>query len=181
MAELIDVLNEDGYKIGEIARNIAHIQGLWHKSVHVWVVNDKGQILLQHRCRDKKFFPSCWDCAFAGHISARENSIGSAIREGSEEIGLELTEDDFQFLFTYKDMLRSGKLVSNEFVDVFLVRKNVELDKLTLQKEEVDDVKWIDQEVFFAQIMKKEGNYLFHGEEEYIRLEEILRKDLFIE
>lgn len=77
MEELIDLLDENGNMIGTIDKAIAHRDGLWHKSVHIWMVNDKNEILLQHRCAEKNFFPNFWDCSFAGHVGAGEESIES--------------------------------------------------------------------------------------------------------
>ncbi len=176
MTEWLKLYDERGVQIGEVERGEAHRLGRWHKSVHVWVVNDGGEILLQHRCMDKKFFPNCWDCAFAGHVEGGESSITTAIREGKEEIGLALLPEELEFLFTYKDVLDFEDKINKEFVDVFLVRKNVCLQDLVLQREEVDDVKYMSGEEFFDKILKKKGDFLFHGEEEYVRLKEILAK-----
>ena len=172
--EMIDLLNENGQVIGVVDKAVAHKEGLWHKSVHVWIVNDKDEILLAHRCKEKTFFPNCWDCSFAGHIGAGESSLSSAIREGNEEIGLELNKSDFEYLYTFKDKLVWKNKHSNEFVDVYLIRKNVNLNKLKLQEEEVDDVKWMKTEDFFNEILTGYGEYLFHAKEEYLRLKECL-------
>lgn len=173
--EMIDFFDEDGVKIGVIDKAIAHKEGQWHRSVHVWLINDKQELLLAHRCKEKTFFANCWDCAFAGHVGAGESSIVSAIREGKEEIGLNLNESEFEYLFTFKDKLIWQDKISNEFVDVYLVRKNIDLNQLVYQKEEVDDVKWIDKEEFFDLILNNKGDFLFHDKKEYIRLKDILK------
>lgn len=181
MAELIDWLNEKGEKIGEVERAVAHKNGYWHKSVHVWIINDRDEVLLQHRCRAKKFFPNRWDCAFAGHVDAGESSLISALREGKEELGIELDKNEFELLFTYKDILTHKNMFSKEFVDVYLVKKNVNISELSFQKEEVDTVKWIKKDVLFKEIASQQkngrGEYLLHGEEEYDRLYQILNTE----
>ncbi len=102
--EMIDQLNEEtGEVIGIVDKDIAHRDGLWHKSVHVWIVNDKNQILLQQRCAEKKFYPNVWDSSFAGHVGAGEDSITSAIREGEEELGIQVDINKMNYLFTYKE------------------------------------------------------------------------------
>lgn len=174
--EMIDLLDESGKYIGVVDKAIAHKEGLWHKSVHVWLVNNKDEILLAHRCKEKTFFPNCWDCAFAGHIGAGETSLDSAIREGEEEIGLNFVEKDFEYLFTFKDKLIWQDKCSNEFVDVYLIRKNIQLSNVKLQKEEVDNIKWMKIDEFFSEILSGKGEYLFHGKEEYLHLKEHLLK-----
>lgn len=175
MQEMIDWLNEAGKKIGVVGRNIAHKDGLWHKSVHVWVVNDKGQVLLQHRCKEKRFFPSKWDCAFAGHVDAGENSLSTAIREGKEELGLKFHEEEFEFLCNIKDSLVWQELISNEFVDVYLVRKNIGISQICMQKEEVDEIKWVNIDKFFHLIESCDDNFILHAREEYDKLKEKLK------
>ena len=41
--EMIDQYNIRGEKIGVVDKQIAHRDGLWHKSVHVWIINKKGE------------------------------------------------------------------------------------------------------------------------------------------
>ncbi len=173
MEELIDLLDENGNMIGTIDKAIAHRDGLWHKSVHIWMVNDKNEILLQHRCAEKNFFPNFWDCLFAGHVGAGEESIESVLREGKEEIGLNLQKDEVKHLFRFKEHFEWGNIVSNEFVDVFLIRKNYEIDKDKFQKEEVDGLKWVKLSQFFKMIDEGDKTLIPHTEE-YKKLKDIL-------
>ena len=54
MEELFDVLNEDGRYTGRTeSRENCHKKGLWHKAVVVFVINSKGQVLLQKRSGKK--------------------------------------------------------------------------------------------------------------------------------
>ena len=53
--EKIEVLNEKGEKTGEVvSREEVHRLGLWHKTVHIWIVNGKNEVLLQKRCAQKE-------------------------------------------------------------------------------------------------------------------------------
>lgn len=144
--ELIDYYNENGTHLGLIDKAIAHSKGLWHKSVHVWIVNDKKEVLLQRRCSQKKFFPNFWDCSFAGHIGAGETSIISAIREAKEEIGLTVEENELKFLFTEKQEYSWDKILSREFVDVYVLHKNIDTNTLTFQEEEVESAEFVNLE-----------------------------------
>ena len=50
MEELIDVLDENGIKTGEILpRSEVHRRGLWHKVILIAIVNEKNQVLMQQR------------------------------------------------------------------------------------------------------------------------------------
>lgn len=91
MPELIDVIDKDGAKTGEVAtRDEVHRRGLWHKIAAVAVIDSKNRILLQQRSMDKLTNPGKWDIAAAGHVDAGENTLTTAIRETAEEVGLKV-------------------------------------------------------------------------------------------
>lgn len=171
--EIIDLLDEQGNKIGTIDKAIAHKKGLWHRSVHVWIINDKGQILLQKRCSDKNFFPNFWDCSFAGHIDAGEDSATAALREGKEELGIDLTKDQLQFLFTIKEELVWQDIKSNEFVDVYLLKSNITEKSLSFQAEEVETAKFFDIKEFYKNISNAD---IFPHYQEYELLKPFILK-----
>ena len=102
--ELFDTYHENGTPTGQsIAKNIAHSQGLWHKAVHIWIMNDKNQLLLQKRAANLQFFPNLWDISAAGHLTAGQTSIQGARRETFEELGINIQETQLELLFTAKD------------------------------------------------------------------------------
>lgn len=147
--EMIDEYNKLGQKIGVVDKEIAHRDGLWHKAIHVWIVNDKDEVLLQYRCAEKKLYPNMWDTSFAGHIGTGESSIEAVIREGKEELGIDVDLDKLELLITSVEKVRFRKIVSNEFIDVYMLRQNVDLDKIVLQKEEVSNAKYVSMDEFF--------------------------------
>lgn len=59
--ERFDVLNEDGSHKGfSKARSLVHRDGDWHRSTHIWVLNARGQVLVQRRAAGKDTFPVRW-------------------------------------------------------------------------------------------------------------------------
>lgn len=171
--EIIDEYNNIGEKIGTVDKEIAHEKGLWHKSVHVWIVNDKNEILLQYRCADKKLYPNTWDVSFAGHISVGESSVEAVIREGKEELGIEVNLDKLNYVFTNREEIKYKEIDSKEFVDIFILKQDIKLDKIEFQKEEVSDAKYVSIDEFFK--LAKENKIMPH-EIEYMVLEKILKK-----
>lgn len=86
MPEMIDVLDENGIKTGQIAsRDEVHKKGLWHRCIVVAILNDKNEILLQQRSQEKLTHPGKWDLAAAGHVDAGEDALSAAMRETTEE------------------------------------------------------------------------------------------------
>ncbi len=171
--ELIDYYDENGRLLGVIDKAIAHREGLWHKSVHLWIFNSKNQVLLQKRCAQKKFFPGYWDVSVAGHISAGENSIDTSLREAKEEIGLNTNENEIEFAFTIKEKFKWKDIQSNEFVDVYILNKDINLSKLKFQKEEVETVQFVDKSIIFSPNPNAD---IFPHYEEYKLLENLINE-----
>ena len=145
MDEMIDVLDEyTGEKTGEvISKNEAHSKGIWHGSIHVLIVNnDKTKTLLQKRCAEKKLYPNTWDIAVGGHISAGEDDITSAKRELEEELGLNPEELKIEKVDRITEKLVNNGVISNEYVSIFIVYADIDINDITLQVEEVSEAKW---------------------------------------
>lgn len=74
------------------ARQKAHADGLWHRSVGVWLFNSKGRVLLQKRSPEKDTFPSRLDISVGGHIDGLNGCPFDALkRECYEELSLDIT------------------------------------------------------------------------------------------
>ena len=173
-AEIINEYNTRGEKIGEVDKDIAHQKGLWHKSVHVWVINDNNEILLQYRCKDKDLYPNTWDCSFAGHINSYENSIDALVREGKEELGIDINLDKLEYVFTTKEILKYNDVDNREFVDIFILRQNIKLEDIKFQEEEVSGAKYVNYDEFFKLI---DDNKLLPHDIEYSVLKITLKNN----
>ena len=167
--ELIDVLNKDGSFSGKtLMKSVVHREGLWHASVQVWIYTFKGEVLLQKRAPNKDTYPNLWDISVAGHLTAGDSAANAALREIKEEIGLELSKGDLQFLKTNKVSKQpSDSILDNEFNHMYLVSYPVKIDKLTLQVEEVADVKLIPIKEFQKELRTNYNDYVPHGSDYY--------------
>ncbi|MEH7883931.1 GNAT family N-acetyltransferase [Bacillus sp. JJ1609] len=111
--------------------------GDYHIVVHVWIMNDKGEFLIQKRQPWKKGWSNMWDCSAAGSAILGDNSEMAAVREAKEELGIDLDIASGERLFTVK--------FSCGFDDIWLVRQNIAIEDLSLQEEEVADAKWASE------------------------------------
>ena len=160
MTEFLDIVNENGIPTGQIvARDIAHLKGVWHRTSHVWLVRKKKetlQILLQKRSREKESFPGLYATSSAGHIPAGEEPLPSALRELSEELGIVAEPEELIHVGTFRIQYEKefhGRLFrDNEVTQVFVYAKPVEIERLTLQASEVDEVRWFDLEEIWVEI-----------------------------
>ena len=144
MEELIDVLNEDGTKTGEVVtRREVHEKGLWHRIVVIAILDKEGHLLMQQRSKHVKTNPEKWDISAAGHVSAGQTSIEAAIREVKEEVGLEIKSEELTYITTYCEPTRKqGDIIDNQFYDFDIVIKpNINMANVKMQESEVENVK----------------------------------------
>lgn len=167
MQEYFDVLDEEGNLTGQKKlRDDVHKDGDWHKTVHIWIVNDKGELILQKRSHEKQTNPDMWTTSTSGHLSAGDIPLTGAIRELNEEIGLQVNEAELEYLFTIKEhtVHRNGELINNEIIDVFLISKNVNIKDLKLQEEEVSEIKYISIKEFEEMVTTNSKELVQHKE-----------------
>ena len=151
MKEYLDVVDENGTPTGKtVERSVAHREGFPHRTSHLWLVRKHGgriQVLLQKRAMTKSF-PGCYDISSAGHIPAGQDYYPSAIRELKEELGFTAKESELipcgDMKIVWDDVFFGIPYHDRQYTKVLLLWADVEEDQLTLQKEEVDGVLWID-------------------------------------
>ena len=150
--EFLDVCDENGIPTGEIVeRQVAHKDGINHRTAHVWVVrifNGEPQVLLQKRAMNKDSFPGKFDTSSAGHIQAGDEPLESAIRELEEELGIKASGHELEHIGKFHiefDKVFNGRMFKDrETAYVYVYRKNVDIEKLVLQEEEITKVQWFD-------------------------------------
>lgn len=171
--ELFDILNPDGSKTGLIReRGVAHREGSLHGTCHIWVVRPKEKgfdILLQKRSLQKNSFPGCCDISAAGHISAGDTALPTALRELYEELGIKASEDDLTHIGTlYNETHTEFSNIpfhDRELSNIYIYQKPVDISDLHLQKEEVDSVCWIDLQEGLEKIRNSEFLHCIELEE----------------
>ena len=173
--EYIDIFDENNNPTGEIKeKTITHEDGNFHRTAHVWIINDKNELLLQKRSATKKSHPNCWDISGAGHIKAGESIIDGAIRELKEELGVIATEKDFEYIATIKSTKNPKNM---EFQYVYLLKCNKAIEEYVFEDNEVSEVKYVYFENLEKMVNERVEGLLIH-EEEYKRLFEYIRKNI---
>ncbi|MCL2756348.1 MAG: NUDIX domain-containing protein [Firmicutes bacterium] len=145
-AEMFTVLDENGIPDGKtISRNEVHQKGLWHECIIVCVIDKNNKLLIQKRAKGKSH-AGLWDLTIAGHMSAGEFPMDALFKESMEEVGVILPRDlkvsDLKHLKTFRDSRAVREdFIENQFVNLYVIHKDVNLKDIVLKLDEVEEVK----------------------------------------
>lgn len=169
MKELWDIYDADGNVISDrVSERGKHDLGPneYHLVVFAWIINDKNEFIISRRQRGK-IFAGKWECT-GGCALAGDSSVGAAVREVSEELGLTLDPSDGELFKRYKRNYPHGACA---ICDVWVFRKNFEMSDISLQIEEVSEAKFVSPEelltIFGSASYKKRYEYLPELVEKY--------------
>ena len=115
--EFFDILDENGNKTGKIKeRSLVHEDGDIHGTVHIWIrrKTEKGyDLLLQKRSKEKDSFPGCYDISSAGHISAGDEPLETALRELEEELGIKAEPEQLKKVCMHEGSMNGTSMEEN--------------------------------------------------------------------
>ena len=104
--------------------------GKYYKIVMVFIINNNKQFLIQKSSIKKG---SMYEI-LSGHVIDVQTSHQTVIKELSEELSINIYDEDIIFFKTY--------IYNKSIQEVYYIIKNIELNKLVYQKEEVCFAKW---------------------------------------
>ena len=135
--ELIDIVNENNELTGQVEeRWTAYEKGLWRRTVSCWIMNEKGEVLLQKRTPNKRRNPNKWSKTGV-QVDSGENVEDAIFREVKEELGIEIPKKDIKVLDIHKSSDENKRFAYN-----FIFIVNYKIEDYTLQKEEVAEVRY---------------------------------------
>lgn len=153
--EYLQVFDKEGNALNEsVARNekMNLPNGKYFKTVIVYIQNSKGEILIQKTSKQKN---SVW-ATTGGHVPFGVSSLDTMHNEILEELGINIEIEKLEYIWTEKD--------SDALQDDYFLQMDIDIDQLTLQKEEVEFVKWMtvsEIEQLIAKNNFREGNIPF--------------------
>ena len=143
--EIWDVYNINREPTGKTIKRGEKVEdGMYHIVVGICVFNSDGKMLIQQRQHDKIGWPNMWDITAAGSAVKGETSMEAAHRELLEEVGLDVDFADKRPILTVN--------FARGFSDYYCVEMDTDLDKIKLQDEEVQAVRWADRETIIKMI-----------------------------
>jgi isopentenyldiphosphate isomerase len=127
--EMVDIIDADGRTVGTVSRQEMRGRRLPHRCVYILVFNRRGELFVHLRTPTKDVYPGYWDVAIGGVLAAGESFDEGALREGREELGIEIQPAPL-FPFRYED--------ANSVVQAMVYRA-VHDGPFQLQAEEIVD------------------------------------------
>lgn len=153
--ELLDLYDDNGKKIEKtIKRGEKFDEGNIMLSV-IFIRNSNNMFLIQKASKDRKNKYT----STGGHVIHNEDGLTTIIREVKEELGLDIKKEEIKKLDLTKHPSRPC------LINVYLLEKDIDINTLTLQKEEVEEVKWMSEQEILSLINKdlflESHGYLF--------------------
>ena len=147
MAELRDLYDFNGNKTEKTYHKGENIpEGYYPMVVMVVIRNSNGEFLMQKRSKNKG---GDWGVT-GGHPKSGETPEEGIITEVKEELGLDFSNE----VFTEYDSGCDGK----DCYKMYFVNKDIDIKDITIQKEELSEVRWFSMDELNKMVEAKELN-----------------------
>ena len=114
----IILVNEQDEWVGSMEKMEAHRKGVLHRAFSVFIMNGRGEMLIQQRAEGKYHSGGMWSNACCSHPYPGESTPGAAHRRLQEEMGFDC---ELRPLFTLKYRLEVGDgLVEHEYDHIYI-------------------------------------------------------------
>lgn len=140
MNDQVTLVNTQGEKVGAEDKFVAHQNpSQLHAAVSVWLINDRGETLLQQRSVQKIVGAGWWGNAICGNVRPTESAWQCAQRRLQEEIGVMGVELKPLYSFEYQAHCNE-QYSEHEWDTVFVGRFEGDLD---LNPNEASGATWV--------------------------------------
>ncbi len=147
MAELRDLYDKDSNKTDKTYRKGDVIpEGYYPMVVMVVIRNSKGEFLMQKRAISKG---GDWGVT-GGHPKSGETPIEGIITEVKEELGLDFSKEKFIEYDSGCD--------GTDCYKMYFVTKDIDIKDITIQEEELSEVRWFSMDELKHMVDTKELN-----------------------
>lgn len=135
--ELRDLYNKNKEKTNETIYATEEIPENRYILVElVLIQNSQGQILVQKRSKQK----GVEYALTSGHAKSGETPLQGIVSEIKEELGLTVLPEELSLIYSERNDEKKS------FYDLFYLQNDYDISKMNLQKEEVEDVKWLSED-----------------------------------
>ena len=152
--ENVILVNTQDEPIGTMEKMEAHEKALLHRAFSVFIMNDKGETMMQQRAAEKYHSPLLWTNTCCSHQRVGESNIEAGKRRLQEEMGFSVDLKEL-FSFIYKAPFDNG-LTEHELDHVMIGYFS---EEPVINKEEVASWKWMKPGDIQSDIVENPENY----------------------
>ena len=142
MGEYVDLYDENKQLTGEKifrekGKKFLTPKGKYTIVVITFIINSEGKYLIQKTSTRKN---GVW-ALIGGHVKSGQTSVIAIKEEIFEEIGIDIDVNDIKLFKTYK--------YEDAFKDVYVINQDIDLNKVKLEKDEVEKVIYLTKEEIY--------------------------------
>jgi isopentenyldiphosphate isomerase len=146
--ELLDVVDKNDNVIGTIWRNESYslneTKAGFIRAATALIQKDNGDVWIPRRTADKRIAPNGLDSSMQEHVGSGESYLEATIRGFKEELNIEVTEDQLEYVGT---VLPDDELYY--FVALYIYKSN---DVPDYNPEDFVGYEWIKPEVLISRL-----------------------------
>lgn len=156
MEEKVILVDENDKELGVEEKLKTHQEGKLHRAFSIFVLNSKGELLLQKRAKNKYHSGGLWSNTCCSHPSPGNSIEEESRKRLKEEMGFDCDlKEAFSFIYSIKF---DENLSENEFDHVFIGKSDADPEP---NPEEVGEWKWVGLEELKKDIEKNPENYTY--------------------
>lgn len=146
--EYVILVDQSDNEIGSMEKLEAHEKGILHRAFSIFLLNSKGELLLQQRSEKKYHSPLKWTNTCCSHQRQGETTVNAAKRRLVEELGIECHVKNV-YTFLYKADVGDG-LTEHELDHVLIgtwENENIPFNREEVQATKFASIEWIENEI----------------------------------
>jgi isopentenyl-diphosphate delta-isomerase len=146
--EYVILVDQSDTEIGSMEKLEAHEKGILHRAFSIFLLNSKGELLLQQRSEKKYHSPLKWTNTCCSHQRHGETTLDAAQRRLVEEMGISCPVRD-AYTFLYKADVGDG-LTEHELDHVLIgtwENENIPFNREEVQAMKFASIEWIEKEI----------------------------------
>lgn len=152
--DMYEVLDESGHRTGkQLDLKTIHQQELWHEVTNVWIMNTRGELLMQLRGPGVELSPNVWDVTIGTHLKPGEEPVMAGIRALVSEFNLEIASEEFKHLFNILSANPMPNGMTHKVLGhVYMVQKDVDIDSMLADGDKIARLAWVPLDVLMAEV-----------------------------
>jgi isopentenyl-diphosphate delta-isomerase len=149
--DLLILVDEQDNVVGHLDKRSCHDgEGVLHRAFSIFIVNGRGELLLQQRSPEKRLWPGFWSNSCCSHPRHGEQLDDAVNRRLEEELGL-TAELEHLYTFNYHAMFKEVGS-EREVCSVYLGRSD---GPVQANRREISSWRWVSSEALDREIAER--------------------------